>query len=115
MEHESLLRDRSASSHVLEQDRSNRRPVEGRSLRSFFFCIFALEFCVKFAVTLLELPMIRLVELIVCRRYIGIGSRDIDEEACKIPIVQNKVAFIIGYKTTLDALPCKLNDRSTLE
>jgi hypothetical protein len=107
MEHEPLLEDASASSHILEQDRSNDRPVENRSLRSFFFCVFALEFCVKFAVTLLELPMIRLVELMVCRRYIDIGPKDIDEEACKIPIVQNKVAFIIGYKTTLDALPCK--------
>ncbi len=51
--------------------------------------------------------MIRLVELMVCRRYMGIGFNDNGEEACKIPVVQNKVAFIIGYKTMLDALPCK--------
>lgn len=92
--------------HALEQDRSNGRPGDKRSLEPFFFCIFALEFCVKCAVTLLELPMIRLVELMVCRRRLDIGSQGIDEEACKIPIVQNKVALIIGYKATPDALPC---------
>ena len=107
MEQERLLEDESASSHELEEDRANKRPVESRSLRSFFFCIFAFAFCIEFGVNLLELPMIRLVELMVCRRYIDSDPTDIDEETCKIPMVQNKVALVIGYKITLDALPCE--------
>ena len=107
MEQEPLLEDESASSHVLEQDRPNDRPVKSRSLLSFFFCIFAFAFCIEFGVNLLELPMIRLVEFMVCQRYIDTDPTDIDEGACKIPIVQNRVAFVIGFKTTLDALPCE--------
>ena len=107
MEQEPLLEDESASSPVLEQDRPNKRPVESRGLRSFFFCIFAFAFFIEFGVSLLELPMIRLVEFMVCRRHIDTDPTDIDEEACKITIVQNKVAFIIGYKTFFDALPCE--------
>ena len=107
MEQDPLLEDESASGHVLEQDCTNDRPVKSEGLRSFFFCIFAFAFCIEFGINLLELPMIRLVELMVCQRYIDTDRTDMDEDACKIPIVQNKVAFVIGIKTTLDALPCE--------
>nr|XP_036589095.1 MFS multidrug transporter [Colletotrichum truncatum]KAF6800737.1 MFS multidrug transporter [Colletotrichum truncatum] len=108
METEPLLQDGNSLSDVSEQDIPNGHSVGSKNIRSFFLCIFALELCVKFAVTLLELPMIGLVELMVCQRYPNVGAQDIHDEACKIPIVQNKLAQIIGYKTTLDALPCLL-------
>lgn len=107
MEQEPLLEDESASSHVLEQDRSNDRPVKSRSLRSFFFCIFAFAFCIEFNVNILELSMIRLIKLMICRRYIDADLTDIDEEACKILIMQTKIAIVIGYKITLNALSCE--------
>jgi hypothetical protein len=108
MEHDPLLGDEAPPNHVSEPDLLDSSPVKVGRRRSFVFCIIALEFCIKFSATLLELPMIRLVESIVCQRVVDTSIDDINEEACKIAAVQNKVAFILGYKTTLDALPCKL-------
>jgi hypothetical protein len=72
----------------------------------FFCCIFALKFCNQLTTSLLELPLARLAEDVICK---GLGSGDTgkSEEDCKIPLVQNHTALIIGYKHTFDALACR--------
>jgi hypothetical protein len=71
----------------------------------FYSCIFALEFGNQFLRGLLELPLVRLLELSICRNA-GIVATGSSEEACKVPSVQDKLALVIGLKSAFDALPC---------
>ncbi|KAK6066405.1 MFS transporter [Seiridium cupressi] len=84
----------------LQHDRGNYN-------RSLLSCIFVLKFCIQFSSALLELPMVRLIEQIVCQNRLHIDVNSEEEQLCKVPLVQDKVASTIGYKSTLDALPCK--------
>ncbi|KAI1371182.1 MFS general substrate transporter [Hypoxylon crocopeplum] len=48
-------------------------------------------------------PGTRLVEDIFCRRYYGRGAA-IDEEMCKVPEVQSKIAYLFGFSMTVASL-----------
>lgn len=73
---------------------------------------FVLYWLVTFAIQLLEVPVLRLFETAICKRYYrSLGNlpssafNDIDETSCKIPVVQNELAYVIGWKLSLDAVP----------
>jgi hypothetical protein len=69
----------------------------------FFICIFTLKFLNQFCGALLEIPLLRLVEHALCRPLQN-GGRD--EAICKTPMVQDELAFLMGFKWAFDAIPC---------
>jgi hypothetical protein len=94
LEHEPFLRN--------EEGVSSRDPKPD----VLFFCLlFLLKFFVRFTATLLELPVLLLIEQKTCRAYSG-TSAFISELDCKSPTVQIRFARIAGYKSAFDALAC---------
>ena len=107
LEDEPFLQDHHRSSHTVPEEEPDSRSTAfdvTQHSRSFI-CLFALKFCIQFTYGVLELPMIRLVERAICRAYLENVSDDYGEAACKVPVVQDKLAFIMSYKWTFDALP----------
>lgn len=105
MEHQRFLAEARPS---FTSDESQHLTLDsGRNhLQLFYCCIFILKLSIQFSSALLELPLVRLIERAVCRTYLSIDADEIEERLCKTPLVQNKVAIILGYKLTFDALPC---------
>lgn len=77
-------------------------------------CIFLLQLFVSFAKHIIEVPTVRLLEIAICNKYYRTHSvpntplpatREVQEELCKIPPVQNNLAFLTGWKFAFDALP----------
>lgn len=69
---------------------------------------------VNFGDALGTAPQVRIFEEVACRKYkssIGLdgpnGTVVFDGDICKSEPVQSEVAFVIGWKNTLDILPCK--------
>ena len=67
----------------------------------------------RFAQFLLEVPTVRMIEYAVCYQqlnHVGLGAApiapdDLNEKACKVAVVQEQVARIIGWKLSFDAAP----------
>ncbi|KAK9802078.1 putative Major facilitator superfamily (MFS) profile domain-containing protein [Seiridium cardinale] len=78
----------------LQHDRGNYN-------RSLLGCVFMLKFCIQFSSALLELPMVRLIEQIVCQSRLHIDVNSEGEQLCKVPLVQDKVASIIGFSDAI--------------
>jgi hypothetical protein len=81
-------------------------------MRSLLGSTFVLYFCVTFAIQLLEVPLVRLFESAICDRYhrsvVGASIHafgDTDEASCKIVIVQDELANVVGWKVAFDAFP----------
>jgi hypothetical protein len=110
MEHESLFgrerRTRRRGTAREDDDVIESEYNKALATQVFWFCL-AMMFLPRLAITALELPLLRLVERTICKAYLGTDIGGIDEQACKIPVVQDKVAKIMGYRTTFDALPCR--------
>ena len=53
-----------------------------------------------------ELPLLGLVESKICDEFYD--GRVAEDKICKIPQIQDKVAMIIGAKTTFDSIPRNL-------
>ena len=66
--------------------------------------IFVLQFITNFSFYLVSVPIVKLFEQRVCETYYG-RNYDGDESLCKIPTIQDKVAYLLGLKATFDALP----------
>lgn len=107
MEHQRFLGEETRPSFTPDESQHLNHSSRRHHLRLLYCCIFILKLCVQFSSALLELPLVRLIERAVCRSYLDINADEIDERPCKVPSVQDKVAFILGYKSTFDALPCK--------
>jgi hypothetical protein len=72
------------------------------------FATFA-AFC--FSVALLEIPIIRLVEQAICNKHFRSVSGQpppLDEKACKIPEIQQRLGHLMGVKIAVDAIPREL-------
>jgi len=82
-------------------------PGERPRLRHILVCIFVLKLLTQFTFALLELPLVRLAEDLVCQSLIGAASHNLGESRCKSDLVQNETARIIGLKTAFDAIPCR--------
>jgi hypothetical protein len=73
--------------------------------------LFALVFVTNFSVYLIEIPLIRLLERSICLQHLTSSPTDlktptdIDEEQCKVPVIQDKLAFVLGLRVAFDALP----------
>lgn len=122
---EPLLRssDASTSSFDSEQPRSYwRRPWfsqdsnnDGLSRETkTVICVLCLQFLISFAKHIIEVPTIRLFEIAICNRYYrnsqALGPSIfngglIDESNCKLPQIQNELAFLVGWRFSFDALP----------
>lgn len=78
--------------------------VDQKTYPLFFSCMFTFKFLIQFTSGLLELPMLRLIERTICRDHLG--HVDDQEAACKVPVVQDRLTIIMGYKWAFDSLPC---------
>ena len=77
-------------------------------------CVLCIQFLISFAKHIIEVPSIRLFEIAICNRYylyqrlvndVVLEDSPIDEKQCKIPEVQNDLAFLVGWRFAFDALP----------
>ena len=125
-EEEPLLRSASPSSPSVdtrEPRRSWRRllplsNLNGNGLRREFkivTCVLCLQFLISFAKHIIEVPSIRLFEIAICTRYyynqqklsnpVAFSAANIREKECKIPQIQNELAFLTGWRFAFDAVP----------
>jgi len=122
---EPLLRSSDAStfSSDSEQPRTYwRRSCFPREISSdglsretkIIICVLCLQFLISFAKHIIEVPTIRLFEIAICNRYYRdsqaleqsiFKGKHIDERKCKIPQIQNDLAFLVGWRFAFDALP----------
>ena len=98
-----LLRSRKNSKDTVQKAKSlNRR---------LLVIIFSLHFLINFTWYFLEVPLVRLFEYAVCERYYRSQAQDIildlgavDEGLCKVELIQDKVAILVGGKISLEAM-----------
>lgn len=76
--------------------------------RRAYLCIALLMVLRTLYQFMVELPYVRLYELVICRATdmsaLSLQHR-LDEAACKVPAIQNRLASVMGLKMTFDALP----------
>lgn len=70
----------------------------------FYVLIFSLQFVTNLGFYLSALPLVRLFEREICQHYYG-STDDIAEAMCKLPAIQDKLAYILELKDAFDALP----------
>lgn len=104
MEIQPFLQDHRRSSEASSQeDEESPSTFDFTRHSRFFICVFTLKVLFQFTASLLELPMVQLIERAACRDY----SLDVDinlgDAACKNPAVQDKLAIVMGYKWTFDS------------
>jgi len=72
------------------------------------FCVFALSFLSNFASSCADIPILQLYEDAICRTFYANKSERApnveDRQPCKIPVIQDRLAYYIGYKSTFDAI-----------
>ncbi|KAF2786835.1 MFS general substrate transporter [Melanomma pulvis-pyrius CBS 109.77] len=108
MERDTFLRPHGRVSLTSARQSSPADPRARPQFRHIFVCIFMLKLLTQFIFALLELPLVRLAEDLVCHSLLGVDHDNNGESRCKSESVQDATAQIIGLKTTFDALPCVL-------
>jgi hypothetical protein len=108
MERDTFLHPQGRVSPALTQQSGSADPRERAQLQSIFVCVFVLKMLTQFNFALLELPLVRLAEELVCQNLVGVDNDKIGESRCKSGLVQDETARIVGLKTTFDALPCRI-------
>lgn len=83
-----------------------------RHCESRLLAIYILYLLFRFAHFLLEVPTVRMIENALCHQHVESSSvpsvpaaAAFDESMCKGAAVQDKLANILGWKLSLDALP----------
>lgn len=79
---------------------------------SLFCYINAIYFLSNFALVMVSVPLVRLIEQAVCQRYYQFhamvihtsGPSNVDEASCKIEPVQKEVARLVGWQVSLNAV-----------
>ena len=70
-------------------------------------CVFILQFLVSFAKHVVEVPIVRLFENAICDRYYASHgdavSDPVSRRSCKLPAIQDQLAFITGLRFGFDA------------
>ena len=96
---------------ALPQSASNQEAVRRHKTRTIL-CALVLALLSNFCFYASELPLLRLVERKVCDTYYDnlLAGQQVEkrvslERSCKVPQIQNKVAFVVGCKTAIDAIP----------
>lgn len=87
-----------------------RKCLRFASRYRFYICIVLIKLTHGFHVYLLELPLVRLVERAICQDYykglpLGPDWHHVDESLCKLPQIQIKVAYILGFRISFNAVP----------
>lgn len=74
--------------------------------------LYALIYLSEFAINLVDIPKVRLIEHAVCQRYYrshplaeGGAEYSVPERQCKLEPIQAEVALITGWRMSLDAIP----------
>lgn len=74
--------------------------------------LYALFYLFRFALALVDVPKVRLIEHAVCQRYYrshhhaeSTSEYGIPESQCKLVPIQAEVALITGWRMSLDAVP----------
>ena len=73
--------------------------------------LYALLYLFRFAIDLVDIPKVRLIEHAVCQRYYrshplaGGAEFSVPERQCKLEPIQAEVALITGWRMSLDAIP----------
>lgn len=93
------------------------KPSDSTKARRITAAIFCLELLTVLAYDVLDLPLVRFLERAVCSRYYSVSSApriskiEWDESQCKIPSVQNELAYLLGVRVAVNAVPCE-SDRT---
>ncbi len=70
-------------------------------------CVFILQFLISFAKHVVEVPIVRLFENAICDRYYASHgdavSDPVNGRSCKLPPIQDQLAFITGLRFGFDA------------
>ena len=75
-----------------------RRPWRVTSPRGVLVLATALKFAMTLSGMMVMLPFLRVLEDVFCHRHFGDTSPGfIDEKECKVPEVQNNLAFLMGW------------------
>lgn len=111
-ERERLLSEHEGCINFEHEDASRVHPAfDVRSHIPFFVSIFILKFLAQFTNGVLELPLLRLVERTICANHYKYGAAmiaNLGESACKTKEIQDKLAQVMGLRTTFDSLPCMI-------
>lgn len=90
------------------------REYLSREETPIILCTFALYFLASFAKHIIEIPFIALLENTICTQYYrhhgNPAVHDTPQFAgrlCKIVYVQDKLATVVGWKFSFDAVPGK--------
>ena len=74
--------------------------------------LYALFYLFRFALALVDIPKVRLIEHAVCQRYYrshplaeGGAEYSMPERQCKLVPIQAEVALVTGWRMSLDAIP----------
>ena len=74
--------------------------------------LYGLFYLFRFALALVDVPKVRLIEYAVCQQYYrsyphakGASDISIPEMQCKLEPIQAEVALITGWRMSLDAIP----------
>ena len=98
-EDEPLLQDASRASDEAIAD----PPTSSFDKLVLYF--MSIHFLLAFTQIILVAPLIRLFENSLCLSYYKFPSGGVQESLCKIPEIQQPLATIRGWKSTLDTLP----------
>ena len=91
--------------HAIQDRLMNTLALQNISL---VLCVYLLQFLISFAKHVVEVPAIRLFEVAICTRYYasqGVLHEHISESMCKIPVVQDELSVLTGWKFFFDNLP----------
>lgn len=98
---------------VREREEDDPRPLQysqqpaSQRLR-LCICLILLMTCRAFYQFIAEIPFVRLFERVICRSHLDsllTPEREIDEELCKAPAVQDRLALVMGMKMMFDGIP----------
>ena len=96
---------RSKGVHAIQNRLRNTLALQNINL---VLCVYLLQFFISFAKHVVEVPAIRLFEFAICNRYYvsqGVLHEHISESMCKIPVVQDELSIVTGWKFFFDNLP----------
>jgi len=89
---------------------ATKRPRQPR--RYLLLSLYAIFFLFRFALALLDVPKVRLIERGACEQYYRSHSllfkvpyAIIPETQCKLSPIQAEVSFVTGWRLSLNALP----------
>lgn len=111
VEHQPLLAPEPESASSRESaavntstDQNLPRKNAWRQQLRFYILIFALQFITNFGFYLSDLPIVRLFERKLCQLHYD-STAEFAEASCKLPVIQNRLAFILELMNAFNAVP----------